>query len=167
MNFPKGYSHPCPLDDSLFTDFMDVTFYFDTHNFVYSGPLKFRNTPISNGPQFWATPRPQEKTLLIIAVDETKNCNKLLPEVHSLVTDIVRELGTKYSNFGQVMIVRFGDKNFQFAPSQCSGSIGVFRRGGRDQFFVKRRERPYFSTEESGCRLTNGELVPYENIFVS
>ena len=167
MNLQTGHTKPSAMGDDTSEDFMVVTLYFDTHDFTYSGPLKFRNTPINNGAQFWSIPRAREKTLLVIAVDETQNCHNALPEVWPLVTDIVRKLGTEYANFGAVMVVRFGEKDFQFAPSQCSGTIGVFRKDGNDSFSVDRKKRPYFTPEESGCRLTSGALVPYDSLFVS
>ena len=166
MNLFKGYSEPSALGNST-ADFMSFSLYFDTGDFTYSGPLKFRNTPINNGAQFWSLPRAQEKTLLIVGIDETNHCHTALPEVHSMVTDIVRNLGTKYANFGAVMLVRFGEHDFEFAPTECSGTIGVFRRHGSDQFSVSRTRRPYFVPEETGCRLTSGEIVPYENLLVS
>ena len=155
------------MEGSRYQDFMVLTLYFDTHDFVYSEPLKFKTIPIKNGGQFWSIPRTREKTLLVIAVDETNYCHEALRAVQTLVTDIIRELGTKYANFGEVMLVRLGSRNFQFAPKQCADTIEFFKNSGLYQFFVNREKRPYFTTEESGCRLTNGELIPYENLFVS
>lgn len=146
------------------TDCVTFTVYFSSHNFSFNGPLKFCDNPVSDNSGFWAVRRPTEKSLLVITVDESEP--SILPKVHNLVTDIVRNLGKNYSNFGQIMVLRYNETSFEFAPRKCDGSFGVFTRNGLDEFFIRRKQRPYFTAETTGC-LANGELVSFDDLFVS